>query len=177
MKSVPKLATKVARTMTGLAMVFKSMANTLMSFFLVPMAGLFLLGIGFIGALEGSGDFSTSNIASGQGDYLLPWVPTPKHLRTEPSDPPRLHSTRIEEILNESLAAIYDGQYELAVKKCEDVLRIDSLNATAIGRMGSAFYLNGEQEKAVTLWKRALEMEPNNQTATNLLKKLSFRKE
>ena len=43
---------------------------------------------------------------------------------------------------------------------------------TAIGRMGAAFFLMGEKDKAITLWKRALELEPNNQTAVEYLKQL-----
>jgi hypothetical protein len=38
--------------------------------------------------------------------------------------------------------------------------------------MGSAFYLDGEKEKAILLWERALEFEPGNQIAINLLRKL-----
>jgi hypothetical protein len=38
--------------------------------------------------------------------------------------------------------------------------------------MGAAFFLLGEKDKAITLWKRALELEPNNQTAIEYLKQL-----
>ena len=34
------------------------------------------------------------------------------------------------------------------------------------------FFLMGEKDKAITLWKRALELEPNNQTAIEYLRQL-----
>jgi tetratricopeptide (TPR) repeat protein len=80
--------------------------------------------------------------------------------------------TLVDQKLHDSLQAIYDGRYDVAINKCEEVLRIDPSNVTAIGRMGAAFFLLGEKEKAIKLWKRALELEPNNQTAIEYLKQL-----
>jgi tetratricopeptide (TPR) repeat protein len=80
--------------------------------------------------------------------------------------------TLVDQKLHDSLQAIYEGRYDVAINKCEEVLRIDPSNVTAIGRMGAAFFLLGEKEKAIKLWKRALELEPNNQTAIEYLKQL-----
>ncbi len=80
--------------------------------------------------------------------------------------------TLVDQKLHDSLSAIYEGRYDVAITKCEQVLRIDPSNVTAIGRMGAAFFLMGEKEKAITLWRRALELEPNNQTAVEYLKQL-----
>jgi tetratricopeptide (TPR) repeat protein len=80
--------------------------------------------------------------------------------------------TLVDQKLHDALSAIYEGRYDVAITKCEQVLRIDPSNVTAIGRMGAAFFLMGEKEKAITLWKRALELEPNNQTAIEYLKQL-----
>ena len=74
------------------------------------------------------------------------------------------------------MTAIYEGRYDVAITKCEQVLRIDPSNVTAIGRMGAAFFLMGEKDKAITLWKRALELEPNNQTAIEYLRQLGVTK-
>lgn len=92
-------------------------------------------------------------------------------------EPPRANVsgarwTLVDQKLHDSLQAIYEGRYDVAINKCEQVLRIDPANVTAIGRMGAAFFLMGEKEKAITLWKRALELEPNNQTAIDYLKQL-----
>ncbi|MCG3205706.1 MAG: hypothetical protein KCHDKBKB_02429 [Elusimicrobia bacterium] len=144
-----------------------------MKSFLVLNVGLFFLGYSSIGILQGEENIPTGVMTSQQDDYLLPWVPTLSHAKAKTTIKSKNHPSRVEEIIQEAFTAIYDGRYELAVKKCEDALRIDSMNATAIGRMGSAFYLDGEQEKAITLWKRALEMEPNNQTAIRYLGKLT----
>lgn len=80
--------------------------------------------------------------------------------------------TLVDQKLHDALTAIYEGRYDVSIAKCEQVLRIDPNNVTAIGRMGAAFFLLGEKDKAVTLWKRALELEPNNQTAIEYLRQL-----
>lgn len=84
--------------------------------------------------------------------------------------------TLVDQKLHDALSAIYEGRYDVAINKCEEVLRIDPSNVTAIGRMGAAFFLLGEKDKAITLWKRALELEPNNQTAIEYLKQLGVYK-
>jgi tetratricopeptide (TPR) repeat protein len=80
--------------------------------------------------------------------------------------------TLVDQKLHEALQSIYEGRYDVAITKCEQVLRIDPSNVTAIGRMGASFFLMGEKDKAINLWKRALELEPNNQTAIDYLKQL-----
>lgn len=80
--------------------------------------------------------------------------------------------TLVDQKLHDALSSIYEGRYDVAINKCEQVLRIDPNNVTAIGRMGAAFFLMGEKDKAITLWKRALELEPNNQTAIEYLRQL-----
>lgn len=84
--------------------------------------------------------------------------------------------TLVDQKLHDALTAIYEGRYDVAINKCEQVLRIDPSNVTAIGRMGAAFFLLGEKDKAVTLWKRALELEPNNKTAIEYLRQLGVTK-
>ncbi len=84
--------------------------------------------------------------------------------------------TLVDQKLHDALTAIYEGRYDVSITKCEQVLRIDPSNVTAIGRMGAAFFLMGEKEKAITLWKRALELEPNNQTAIDYLRQLGVTK-
>ena len=80
--------------------------------------------------------------------------------------------TLIDQKLHDALTAIYEGRYDVSINKCEEVLRIDPANVTAIGRMGAAFFLLGEKDKAIRLWKRALELEPDNRTAIEYLKQL-----
>ena len=78
--------------------------------------------------------------------------------------------------ITECTTLITPPAHDVAINKCEQVLRIDPNNVTAIGRMGAAFFLLGEKDKAITLWKRALELEPNNQTAIDYLRQLGVTK-
>jgi len=78
----------------------------------------------------------------------------------------------VDQKLHDALQQIYEGRYDLAINKCQQVLRIAPNNVTALGRMGAAYYLLGDKNKAISLWKQALELESNNQTAIEYLKQV-----
>lgn len=80
--------------------------------------------------------------------------------------------TLVDQKLHDSLQAIYEGRYDVAIQKCDEVLRIEPNNVVAIGRMGAAFFLMGERDKAVALWKRALELDPGHRPAIEYLQQL-----
>ncbi len=80
--------------------------------------------------------------------------------------------TLVDQKLHDSLQAIYEGRYDVAIQKCDEVLRIEPTNVVAIGRMGAAFFLLGEKDKAVALWKRALELDPSHRPAIEYLQQL-----
>jgi tetratricopeptide (TPR) repeat protein len=80
--------------------------------------------------------------------------------------------TLVDQKLHDALQAIYEGRYDVAIQKCDEVLRIEPDNVVAIGRMGAAFFLLGEKEKAVALWKRALELDPSHRPAIEYLQQL-----
>lgn len=80
--------------------------------------------------------------------------------------------TLVDQKLHDSLQAIYEGRYDISIAKCDEVLRIEPNNVLALGRMGAAFFLMGEKDKAITLWKRALELDPQNKVAIEYLKQL-----
>jgi len=80
--------------------------------------------------------------------------------------------TLVDQKLHDSLQAIYEGRYDVAIQKCDEVLRIEPNNVVAIGRMGAAFFLMGEKDKAVALWKRALELDPSHRPAIEYLQQL-----
>jgi tetratricopeptide (TPR) repeat protein len=80
--------------------------------------------------------------------------------------------TLVDQKLHDSLQAIYEGRYDLAIQKCDEVLRIEPSNVVAIGRMGASFFLLGEKDKAVALWKRALELDPGHRPAIEYLQQL-----
>ncbi|HOW27472.1 MAG TPA: PorV/PorQ family protein [Elusimicrobiota bacterium] len=80
--------------------------------------------------------------------------------------------TLVDQKLHDALQAIYEGRYDVAIQKCDEVLRIEPTNVVAIGRMGAAFFLLGERDKAVALWKRALELDPTHRPAIEYLQQL-----
>ncbi len=80
--------------------------------------------------------------------------------------------TLVDQKLHDSLQAIYEGRYDVAIQKCDEVLRIEPNNVVAIGRMGAAFFLLGEKDKAVALWRRALELDPTHRPAIEYLQQL-----
>lgn len=80
--------------------------------------------------------------------------------------------TLVDQKLHDALQAIYEGRYDVAIQKCDEVLRIEPNNVIAVGRMGAAFFLMGEKDKAVALWKRALELDPAHRPAIEYLQQL-----
>jgi tetratricopeptide (TPR) repeat protein len=80
--------------------------------------------------------------------------------------------TLVDQKLHDALQAIYEGRYDVAIQKCDEVLRIEPGNVVAVGRMGAAFFLMGEKEKAIALWKRALELDPSHRPAIEYLQQL-----
>lgn len=80
--------------------------------------------------------------------------------------------TLVDQKLHDALQAIYEGRYDVSIQKCDEVLRIEPTNVVAIGRMGAAFFLMGEKDKAVALWKRALELDPTHRPAIEYLQQL-----
>lgn len=95
-----------------------------------------------------------------------PLVETPKGAAAE------ARWTLVDQKLHDALQAIYEGRYDVAIQKCDEVLRIEPTNVVAVGRMGASFFLLGEKDKAVALWKRALELDPSHRPAIEYLQQL-----
>jgi chemotaxis protein methyltransferase CheR len=51
------------------------------------------------------------------------------------------------------------GQYDKALKKCTDALRVDDLCAETYELMGSIYYKIGEKEKAITSFRKAIYLD------------------
>lgn len=62
--------------------------------------------------------------------------------------------------LHKALQYFYDAKYAKVIEEASDVLVIDPTNARAYKRMGSAFYSIGNEEKAVEMWKKSLQLNP-----------------
>lgn len=76
----------------------------------------------------------------------------------------------IDQKVYDSRQAIYDGKYDTALRKCQEVLDLEPRNVTALELMGSAFFLMDEKEKARAIWNKVLEIDPNNKVVPEFLK-------
>jgi len=61
-----------------------------------------------------------------------------------------------------ALNNIYEGHYGRAVEECSIVLAIEEENPLALKRLGSAFYLMGDKERALATWQKAKELAPED---------------
>jgi tetratricopeptide (TPR) repeat protein len=68
--------------------------------------------------------------------------------------------------------SIYDGHYDAAVRRAQDVLDLEPNNVTALEIMGSAFFLMEQKDKAIAVWRRVLELDPNNASVREFLKSI-----
>ena len=68
----------------------------------------------------------------------------------------------LEQYMLGALTNIYEGRYGRAIEQCSIVLSLDKNNALAYKRLGSAYYLMGNRQKAAAAWQRALSLEPHD---------------
>ncbi|MCG2726194.1 MAG: PorV/PorQ family protein [Elusimicrobia bacterium] len=80
--------------------------------------------------------------------------------------------TYIDQKTYDSRQAVYEGKYDLAMKRAQDILDIEPNNETALEIMGSAFYLMDQPDKARVTWERVLEINPNNKMVKKFLKQV-----
>ncbi|MFH1726351.1 MAG: PorV/PorQ family protein [Elusimicrobiota bacterium] len=80
--------------------------------------------------------------------------------------------TFIDQKLYDARQAIYDGKLDLAIRRSQDVLDLEPVNVVALEIMGSAFYLMEEKEKAKAVWKRVLEVDPENAVVAEFVKQI-----
>jgi CheY-like chemotaxis protein len=71
--------------------------------------------------------------------------------------------------LNESLYHFYNNRFDEVLRTCEEVLKIDPKNTTAMMRMGSAYYMVKDYSNAKLQWQHILEIEPENAEAQTFL--------
>lgn len=77
--------------------------------------------------------------------------------------------TWVDQKIYDARQSVYDGKYDAAVRRSQDVLDLEPNNVTALEIMGSAFYLMEQKEKAMAVWKRALELDPSNRAIREFL--------
>jgi len=68
----------------------------------------------------------------------------------------------VNEKLRKASAAFYVQQFSVAIKECEETILLDDANAIAWTRMGSAYFMMEDKEKARKAYLRALELNPGD---------------
>jgi len=80
--------------------------------------------------------------------------------------------TYIDQKTYDARQSIYDGKYDLAMKRAQDILDLEPNNETALEIMGSAFYLMDQKEKARVMWEKVVEINPNNNIVRQFLQQI-----
>jgi len=80
--------------------------------------------------------------------------------------------TYIDQRTYDARQSIYDGKYDLAMKRAQDILDLEPNNETALEIMGSAFFLMDQKEKARVMWEKVVEINPNNSIVRQFLKQV-----
>src|SRR5471030_2497296 len=62
--------------------------------------------------------------------------------------------TFVDQKTYDARQSIYDGHYDAAVRRAQDVLDLEPNNVTALQIMGSAFFLMEQKDKAVAVWRQ-----------------------
>lgn len=79
--------------------------------------------------------------------------------------------TLVEQKLYRALNYLYEDRSDLAIVECQEVLELEPNNTLALSRLGSAYYVIGQKEKAKKRWMKVLEMEPENEEVLESLRK------
>jgi len=80
--------------------------------------------------------------------------------------------TLIDQKVYDARQAIYEGKYDLAMKRAQDILDLEPNNETALEILGSALYLMEQKEKAKVIWEKVLEINPNNRMVKQFLQQI-----
>jgi len=80
--------------------------------------------------------------------------------------------TFVDQKIYDARQAVYDGKYDLAIRRTQDVLDLEPNNITALEIMGSSFFLMEEKSKAKAVWKKVLELDPQNRTVGEFLRQV-----
>lgn len=91
--------------------------------------------------------------------------------KTEAPKGPEIFSP-VDQKVFDARQAILGGQYDVAIKKCQDILDLDPNDMTALKIMGSAFFLLDDHVRARKLWTQVLESDPNDKEIPEFLKQL-----
>lgn len=80
--------------------------------------------------------------------------------------------TMVDQKIYDARQSIYEGKYDQAIRRAQDVLDLEPANVTALEIMGSSFFLMEEKAKAKAVWKRVLELDPNNKVVGEFMSQI-----
>jgi len=72
---------------------------------------------------------------------------------------------------NKSSINFYGGNYQAAVDVLQALSFFDKDNPTVYERMGSAYYMMGEKEKAISAWNTVMFLDPSDKELEEVIKK------
>jgi len=91
--------------------------------------------------------------------------------KTEAPKGPELFSP-VDQKVFDARQSILEGRYDVAIKKCQDILDLNPNDVTALKIMGSAFFLLDDHIRARKLWTRVEEIDSNDKEIPEFLKQL-----
>jgi len=91
--------------------------------------------------------------------------------KTEKPKGPELFSP-VDQKIFDARQSILEGRYDVAIRKCQDILDVAPNDVTALKIMGSAFFLLDDHTRARKLWERVQEVDPNDREIPEFLKQL-----
>jgi len=91
--------------------------------------------------------------------------------KTEAPKGPELF-TPVDQKIFDARQAILEGKYDVAIKKCQDILDINPNDVTSLKIMGSAFFLLDDHVRARKLWTRVIEIDPSDKEVSEFIKQL-----
>lgn len=75
----------------------------------------------------------------------------------------------IKEKLRKAAKFFYIQQFDMAAKECEEAVLLEEKNPIGWTRMGSAYFMLGDREKAKKAYLKALEVNPNDQVTRQFM--------
>jgi tetratricopeptide (TPR) repeat protein len=91
--------------------------------------------------------------------------------KTEAPRGPELF-TPVDQKIFDARQGILEGKYDVAIKKCQDILDLNPNDITALKIMGSAFFLLDDHVRARKLWNRVLDVDSSDKEIPEFLKQL-----
>ena len=91
--------------------------------------------------------------------------------KTEKPKGPELF-TPVDQKIFDARQAILEGKYDIAIRKCQDILDFSPNDITSLKIMGSAFFLLDDHARARKLWEKVLDVDPSDKEIPEFLKQL-----